>query len=251
VEVVTSLRVIHDPPAAGDWNMAVDEMMLETVASSGETILRFYQWQQPTLSLGYFQNLEGRQSHRASLNCPVVRRSTGGGAIVHDRELTYSLATPVANRWSRTASELYGVMHTGLVAALGKLGVEATLCSATDPNRQNEFLCFRRRAAGDVLVAGQKAAGSAQRRRQGALLQHGSVVLARSVSAPEVLGLEELGMRVAATPLASAWWDLVRSYWRTNGNPSSHWSAEELNRASALIAARFSSPEWLMRRSNP
>jgi lipoate-protein ligase A len=249
VEVVSSVRLIHDPPAAGDWNMAVDEMMLETAAATGQSILRFYQWEEPTLSLGYFQNLEDRQVHRASLNCPVVRRSSGGGAILHDRELTYSLAMPVANRWSRTAANLYDTMHQGLIAVLRKMGVGTALCPATDSELQKKFLCFQRRAAGDVLVEGHKLAGSAQRRRQGALLQHGSVILACSASAPEIIGLEELGMRMTATALASQWWAEVRSHWPASSDQRSCWSPAELDQARAIATSRFSSSEWLQRRS--
>lgn len=246
---MTNLRVIHDPPAAGGWNMAVDEMMFETVAATGQPILRFYQWQEPTLSLGYFQALEERQSHAASLGCPVVRRSSGGGAIVHDRELTYSIALPLADRWSRGAAELYDTFHAALVAVLGKLGLTATLCPATDRDLHERFLCFQRRAAGDVLVAGQKVGGSAQRRRQGALLQHGSVILAQSACAPEVLGLQELGLAVDSAALSSLWLAEVQGSWQAD--PAfglSAWSADERDRAVAIQAGRFSSHAWLTRR---
>jgi lipoate-protein ligase A len=249
MEGVTNLRIIHDLPAAGDWNMAVDEMMLETVAASGESILRFYQWEQPTLSLGYFQTLEDRRSHPASLNCPVVRRSTGGGAIMHDHELTYSIAMPLADRWSPAAVELYDAVHGALVAALGKLGLAATLCLATDPGLHEEFLCFRRRATGDVLVAGHKIAGSAQRRRQGALLQHGSVILAGSACAPEIRGMSELGLVVCSASLASHWTEQMQQCWRDTAFQPSGWSADEHQRVSGIQAARFSSHAWLSRRS--
>ena len=87
-------RVIIDEPAPGVWNMAVDHALLETANATGLISLRFYAWSQPTLSLGYFQSRSHRQQHSASLACPLVRRSTGGGAIVHDQEITYSLCVP-------------------------------------------------------------------------------------------------------------------------------------------------------------
>lgn len=247
---MTSLRVIHDPPAAGPWNMAVDEMIFETVAAAGQPILRFYQWQEPTLSLGYFQALEDRQTHPASLTCPVVRRSSGGGAILHDRELTYSVALPLADRWSRPAAELYDTFHSALVATLGKLGLTATLCPATDPQRREAFLCFQRRAAGDVLASGHKVAGSAQRRRQGALLQHGSVILAQSPFAPEVAGLSELGLTVSSDTLSTTWLDELQKSWPNATIWGSAWLQHERDQASEILAQRFSTSAWLARRSS-
>ncbi len=95
-------RLLIDPPAPGAWNMAVDEVLLDWSAQSGGYAWRFYRWDEPTLSLGYFQPYEDRQRHPPSRACPAVRRATGGGAILHDAELTYSLAvpagSPLANR---------------------------------------------------------------------------------------------------------------------------------------------------------
>lgn len=246
---MTRLRVIHDPPAAGDWNMAVDEMMFEAVAASGQPILRFYQWQEPTLSLGYFQSLQDRQLHTASLACPVVRRSTGGGAIVHDRELTYSIATPLAARWSSAASGLYDMMHNALIGVLAKLGLVATLCPETIPDRQQHFLCFQRRAAGDVLVTGQKVAGSAQRRRQGALLQHGSVILAQSQCAPEIMGLKELGQDFSSDELSTRLVSELQASWPDASLRDSVWSPQEREHANRLLSGRFSASAWLAKRS--
>src|SRR5688572_3671775 len=90
-------RLIIDPPARGAWNMAVDELLLEE-ACRGARALRLYQWSEATLSLGYFQAAAERTEHTASRDCPLVRRASGGGAIVHHRELTYCLAMPVAER---------------------------------------------------------------------------------------------------------------------------------------------------------
>ena len=96
------LRVIVDPPADGAWNMAVDEALLLSDERTGLTI-RFYQWEEPTLSLGYFQSLAEREQHPPSVDCPMVRRASGGGAILHDRELTYSMVAPLDQRDPRAA----------------------------------------------------------------------------------------------------------------------------------------------------
>ena len=76
--------------------MAVDEALVDDAAARGTCWLRFYGWAEPTLSLGYFQGHEERLAHRPSRQCPVVRRMSGGGAILHDAEITYSLAIPHA-----------------------------------------------------------------------------------------------------------------------------------------------------------
>src|SRR5437764_2183769 len=121
---MNALRLLLDPPAPGAWNMAVDEALLETAAGSGVATLRFYQWQEPTLSLGYFQAAADRQQHAASRDCPLVRRASGGGAILHDRELTYSIALPQP----KAAAALYDACHETLIAALRELAVAASLC---------------------------------------------------------------------------------------------------------------------------
>ena len=76
-------------------NMAIDQAILNSVSRTGVPVLRFYQWAEPTLSLGYFQGVAARAAHGHSDSICCVRRTTGGGAIVHDRELTYSVSIPV------------------------------------------------------------------------------------------------------------------------------------------------------------
>jgi lipoyl(octanoyl) transferase len=252
------LHVIHDPPAEGAWNMAVDEMMLQHVAATGEPILRFYAWQAPTLSLGYFQSLAAREGHAASRDCPAVRRSTGGGAIVHDREITYSIAFPVAQRWSAAASALYDTVHGGLVAALAQFQVYATLCEATLHPLENEpFLCFERRAEGDVLLGRQKIAGSAQRRRQGAVLQHGSLLWERSPAAPELPGLADLcnGPPPNRAEFLETWiGELQRRASSLISDDSleplpAAWTADQRQAAEGLLSDRFRGEAWLRRRA--
>jgi lipoate-protein ligase A len=193
---VTSLacRLLVEGPGAGARQMAVDETLLETAAESGLATLRFYQWSEPTLSLGYFQGLAERQQHAASQACAVVRRQTGGGAILHDRELTYSLALPNAHPLAGDATSLYAAVHAALITALASHGLTARrLEVAGEGAVAPPFLCFRRRSVGDVVIARDKICGSAQRRRRAAILQHGSLLLSKSPYAPELPGLAELG----------------------------------------------------------
>ncbi len=245
-------RLIIDPPARGTWNMAVDEALLEA-ASSGVTTLRFYAWSEPTLSLGYFQAAAERSQHAASRDCPLVRRASGGGAIVHDRELTYSFAAPIRERFGAEPAAIYEALHGSFVAVLQDLGVPATACqqpALPQPERpgQPPFLCFRRLAAGDVLCGPHKIVGSAQRRQRGGLLQHGSILLARSARAPELPGIGEItGRPLGAGELVSAWTARLSMVLQTGLKPGEISPAEHL-RAAKLEADRFASPGWTLRR---
>jgi lipoate-protein ligase A len=196
-------RLILDAPASGAWNMAVDQALLETADRTGLITLRFYGWSEPTLSLGYFQSHHDRLLHEPSLECPLVRRRTGGGAILHDHEITYSLCIPSTNRWSSRNNDLYRSMHQIMIDLLGEYGVESMFHSdqsnldspdvgGVDDNQAKAFLCFQRRSDGDVVLDRHKIAGSAQRRLKNSLLQHGSILFRRSDFSPELPGIHDL-----------------------------------------------------------
>lgn len=243
---LTRWRLLLDDAASGPWNMAVDEVLLEWSAEVGECCWRFYGWDRPTLSLGYFQEYGDRRQHASSRDCPAVRRLTGGGAIVHDAELTYSLVVPGKHPLAARRNLLYETVHASLIEALAELGVAATLFEEpSDRMRSKEpFLCFQRRAPGDVLAGGTKIAGSAQRRRRAAVLQHGSVLLGRSDAAPELAASEDLaGKPVAAGELADAW--LARLSRRL----SVTWRRDRLpenlrRRAATLVEGRYALTRW-------
>lgn len=213
--------LLIDGPSPGAWNMAVDEWLLEQ-AEQGRSTLRFYAWKPATLSLGFFQRYEERADHPVSREIDVVRRASGGGAIVHDRELTYSFSTPIAGRNTAALRELYRRFHQTLIATLASHGVQVQRAADENPGRFAEtsplsgpkpsakppepFLCFARRSADDLVAAGAKVVGSAQRRSRTALLQHGSILLSASPSAPELPGLRETtGVDLSPFDLAEAW----------------------------------------------
>ena len=183
-------RLIVDRPQNGFWNMAVDEALMQTVGESPDSlpVVRFYQWSEPTLSLGYFQQVADRISHSASLDCPLVRRNSGGGAILHDAELTYSVTLPEQRRHSKDSAGLYENVHQVLAAELESWGAQATLNERLEKKLEKNFLCFQRRAPRDLLLSGHKIGGSAQRKKHQALSQHGSLILKTSSFAPEITG---------------------------------------------------------------
>jgi len=187
-------RLIIDEPALGSWNMAVDAAILEALSPDSVPTLRFYRWARPTLSLGYFQALSDRSKHRESQEIDVVRRATGGGAIVHDRELTYSLTIPTPDQRTGAVSWLYRRVHKCVVAALASSGLHVRRNGrASSLARESEpFLCFQRRTDEDLIVSGYKVLGSAQRRGTSGILQHGSLLLEASPFAPQLPGLFEI-----------------------------------------------------------
>ncbi len=196
---------LTDGPRSGAENMTCDQLMLEQAATTNRPLIRFYTWMHPTLSLGYFQKYSDRQQHGPSQQIDVVRRATGGGAIVHHYDWTYAVAvpttllgTPTKTHASHGASQLlYDTVHGSVVAWLRDLGWDARMwdakCqAATPPGLGCSFLCFERRSPGDIVVGNAKVMGSAQRRNAGAVLQHGSLLLQSSPHAPSLAGLHEL-----------------------------------------------------------
>jgi lipoate-protein ligase A len=207
----------------GPTNMAVDEILLRgRVVGSGPPTVRFYGWRPPTVSLGYAQPLDETvdRARCAELGIGLVRRPTGGSAILHEapeREVTYSVAArgddfPGAD----DVLETYRVIGRGLAAGLGRLGVAAELAPLVRGRREAvgpPAFCFGRTGTYEIAVGGRKLVGSAQRRQRGAFLQHGSVVLGadpariRAVfpgEADPTLGMTTLAEALGAPPAFDA-----------------------------------------------
>ncbi|MBC7819878.1 MAG: lipoate--protein ligase [Planctomycetaceae bacterium] len=186
------VHLILDPPQSGVWNMAVDAALLEESLSCDAIFLRLYRWSEATVSLGYFQKASEQRHDSRLSNLPTVRRLSGGGAILHHYEQTYSCCLPPSHPLAQQPSQLYEQIHAVFVKWLSEFGV-AVAPRGRDSNRPDEpFLCFLREAAPDLVVKGHKVLGSAQRRRRGAVLQHGSLLLRASEHAPELFGVSEL-----------------------------------------------------------
>lgn len=196
-------RLILSDPADGPTNMAVDAAILECLEpdAGGGATLRFYGWETPTLSLGYFQAVRSREDHPDSRQAPLVRRASGGGAIVHDRELTYSLTVPDTLPVSDSKT-LYRLVHDAVRTALGRWGIRLQRFADSEvaPPAGEPFLCFQRRTDEDLVLQGYKVLGSAQRRGRAGVLQHGSLLVAASAAAPQLPGIADLIGRCPTIP---------------------------------------------------
>ena len=191
-----------DPPLSGETNMAVDEALLRDATPESPVVLRIYRWEQPTLSLGYFQSWDDCRAVPGLSDLPWVRRKTGGGAIVHDQEITYSILIPeTRNKTSKGHSGLlYRAIHGSAVENLQRLGWDAKLsetctCSTATNQKEEPFLCFSRRSPVDLIIGSDKVMGSAQRRTSAGLLQHGSLLIRHSPTTPGLIGLSELTLQ--------------------------------------------------------
>jgi lipoate-protein ligase A len=201
---VQASRIIVDrQPASGAWNMAIDEALLETAVAGGPPTVRWYLWDEATLSLGHFQTMEDVRNDPRFNGLPVVRRLSGGGAVIHHHELTYSCTLPGSHPLAQDPRQLYGLVHGRIIEILAEFGFTTALRGRrTDAGQPGKFLCFGRGDDFDVVTEGHKVLGSAQRRRKGAVLQHGSLVVRQSEWAPEFPGLFDCaGQAVAQTEL--------------------------------------------------
>lgn len=192
------------PPGRGDHNMAFDEALMFWSTRTGNAAFRVYGWSSPTLSLGRNQRARGLYDLDAarSLGVGVVRRPTGGRALLHHREITYSATLPAGD--ASVARAIYGRINAMLVDAMRSLGVDATLatqCLAMPPGPRP---CFDVPSAHEIVVGTRKLIGSAQWRRSGTLLQHGSILVCDDQSMILRLMLEPEGPPPDAATLAGA-----------------------------------------------
>ena len=172
-------RLITTWGADPAFNMGLDEALLES-AESAPTV-RFYSWRPDTLSLGYFQRFSDVPgAERAGA---LVRRITGGGAIHHVKELTFSIAAPLDHPlYKGPIADSYARVHEAIRAALGEVGVPAEIRGARDlvSDRAGTGMCFHKSTAIDLVWGERKGVGSAQRRKGGRVLHHGSIKLGTS-----------------------------------------------------------------------
>ena len=176
-------RLLETGPGDGCTNMAVDEALLEVYAAGAASpTLRFYTWSPPAVSLGYGQATEADidLAQCQALGIDVVRRTTGGRAVLHDHEVTYSVV--IREDDPRAAAGIlasYLTISRALIRGLSHLGISAELLplrgAASRSREAVSPICFATPSSYEVAVAGRKIIGSAQRRAHGVIMQHGSI----------------------------------------------------------------------------
>ena len=255
-----SWRLLLSPPLDAATNMALDVALMRRARATGEATMRVYSWATPALSLGRNQPARGHydEDRAARDGVEIVRRPTGGRALLHHREVTYSVTAPAGD--SLRAS--YARINALLLDALRRLGVHASLAAPVARAAAPSLApCFEAPANGEIVVGGRKLVGSAQWREDGALLQHGSVLVdddqplvaaltrrpLAPVPAPATLR-ELLGRAPAPAEVHAALGDAIRAMEDGDVAPLDTAAEPELARWTSEARATFADPAWTWRR---
>jgi lipoate-protein ligase A len=272
-QITETWRLIQSPPSRGAENMAIDEAILQGVSAGvSPPTLRLYAWLPPCLSLGYSQTVTDVDQQLLHENqWDIVRRPTGGRAILHTDELTYSvIASDVNALVAGGVLEGYRRLSQGLVAALALLNLEVEIQPEIPiPEHQRENpTCFQVPSAYEILVRGKKLIGSAQMRRRGGVLQHGTLpisgdisricevlffnnerarqraaqqLLERATTIEALVGTTVSWQQVAQTVVEGFTQALGLSF--APGSPTDL----EITRAKELVQNRYDNPDWTER----
>lgn len=274
---MTTWRYLITPPARGEWNMAIDEAILQSLGDEGMVpTLRLYAWHKPCLSIGYAQPASDVDPARlAQLGWGIVRRPTGGRAILHTDELTYSVISPQEEpRLAGSVLESYQVLSSALLEALHQLSIPAETKNPVinhqdnpEPDSQimNGPVCFEVPSSYEIVANGKKILGSAQARRREGVLQHGSLPLFGDLTRiVQVLSFPDETQRAAAAARilerATTVEMIIRRRldWQTVSQAfiqafqrilnldlqPGDLTRKELVRAEQLIIEKYSNPEW-------
>ena len=231
----TPWRVLLVPPRSGAENMARDNGLMDRARETGEGVLSIYEWSRPTLSLGRNQTAAGKYDpgRIGDLGLDVVRRPTGGRALLHHHEVTYSVTAPADG--DESLHETYRAINQLLLCGLAVLGVNAEESGASaSAERPGTLPCFALPAAGELTAHGAKLVGSAQVRENHAFLQHGSIlieddqamiagVMAESSEAatlpPAATLAGLLGRSPSAREVADSMFHALRDLWDRDARP--------------------------------
>ncbi len=265
-------RLYLSPPALGAWNMAVDEAILEHVVR-GEALptLRLYSWKPACLSLGRSQPFSDVDAAALQANgWHVVRRITGGRAILHTDEITYSIIAPSDNpNVQGSILESYHHLAQGLMLALKTLGANVEMNEEKlDPAAKNNPVCFETPSTYEITVDGKKLIGSAQARMKDGVLQHGSLPLTgnlaritQALSFPETESRQHAAEKLLArastlesalgraVPWGAASQAFVRGFEAALGIhfERDELSMPEIRRVADLVKEKYAHPEWTER----
>jgi len=270
-------RLIYTPVSNGKWNMAVDEAILEAVGRKDVLpTLRLYSWEPPCLSLGYAQPVADVSLEALRERCwDLVRRPTGGRAILHTDELTYSVCGSSQDpRLAGGVLRSYRVLSRALLGALSLLGIDAEAREKPAPASRREDqaslpdpnpVCFEEPSDYEITVNGKKLVGSAQVRRKDAVLQHGSLPLygditriVQVLSLPDGSDREEASQRLLACATSveqilgkSITWETAAQAFVASFQEilnldfqNEYLTSSEISRAETLMRGKYTSWNW-------
>jgi lipoate-protein ligase A len=268
-----SWRLLLTDPMPGAQNMALDEVILDDVAvGASAPVVRLFSWQPPCLSLGYGQSINDIDEKRLSSHgWEIVRRLTGGRAILHTEELTYSICGPVDSpHLSGGILESYRHLSHGLLATLADLGLQPEVQPEVKIPQvdRNNPVCFEVPSSYEITVQGKKLIGSAQVRRKDVVLQHGSIPLKgdiaricqvlrfkddarRKIVSERVRARASTVQDLLAKPIS---WQTAAEAFLTGFSKSLGWefdrseiTADERSRAELLVKEKYSHRSWTTR----
>lgn len=271
--MTTTWRLLITPPARGAWNMALDESILEHIGRGASLpTLRLYAWTPACLSLGHAQPIADVDMSRLRAHgWEVVRRATGGRAILHTDELTYSVIAPNGEpRVEGTVLESYNRLAQALLRAVQSLELPVEMKESKAQNGQvnNNPVCFEVPSTYEITVNGKKLIGSAQARKKEGVLQHGSLPLTGDLTRIcEALVFEDESARVhaaqrlleRATTVESAlghavsWEDAAQAFIHAFeaqlglSLERGQLSSSESQRTAELVKGKYDHPDWIER----
>ncbi len=243
--ITPSVRLLSDECALGSVNMARDEALLSV---GTQPTIRLYTWSEPTLSLGYFQKYTDiMESLPASMS--AVRRITGGGAIWHEHEVTYSILCFPGKDLPAGSAACYARLHGCILERLRQAGAHLGSQGNTvgDKTYHKELRCFASPAKDDIVHSeGGKVVGSAGRCRDDRMLIHGSLKLASNPWDQQVVAGCGLTTEIAREALLAGLIDAFNM-----PTISSNWTDEEEDSFQELHDIRYGTPDWVHNRSGP
>jgi lipoate-protein ligase A len=256
--------IVDREPLPGSRNMAVDEFLMRRTETTAATYLRFYRWDKPTASLGYSQPaakvLDLDFCRRNGIG--VVRRITGGKLVLHDKEVTYAVASADAAVFTETLRDSYRLISRALMKGLELMGLRPHMAEISPPSYvKGTMPCFALPARDEIEIEGKKIVGSAQKRTGPVFLQHGSIPLekdeallaaaaGRAAASAESPGMTSLS-EALGRPVDFAWAveRLCRGFAEFFGVTLEPFilTAADRDEVSALEAERYVRPEWTLR----
>ena len=265
---LTTWRLILSDPLPGAMNMALDSAILAAVENEKSLpTLRLYRWDPPCLSIGYSQTYSDVDTDQLTARrWDVVRRPTGGRAILHTDELTYAVIGPKSDpRLAGSLMDSYRHISQALFEALSQLGLPVEVHTGKDPEAHHQPVCFENPSNFEITADGKKIIGSAQARKKTSLLQHGSLpligdlaritkalryptnterrqagqaLLQKAVTVYDVLGVE-ISWDTAARIVADSFSRVLKL-----NLVEGELSPEEMDQALELESDQYSHPDW-------